>query len=160
MARVQIDPAIEQRAILPVAGKYGHGHDVECDCELSRFEWPAKERMPAFDREGNDGPYAYFGMRLTLGAGVIPDFEGGVIYYDHWEPIRPGSGSRARKWLVNLGVEGAAEGDFEDSTVAPRKCAIDVGEPRKEYEKDANGKKTTVETGRVFSGYIRNVIGA
>lgn len=142
MPIVIIDPESERYPVLDEAGLYGHGLTHEADVELARFEWPASERMPAFDREGKRGPYAYFGFTV-----VSPDK--GKVFVDHWEPIGKGTGSRARKLLIDLGVVADGVFEFDAAQVAPRKVAgFEVGDPRKS------------DDGRLFTGRLLRVIGA
>ena len=141
MAIVQIDPEASRYPVLDEAGLYGHGLTHEADVELSRFEWPAAERMPAYDKDGKKGPYAYFGF-------VVNSPTKGKVFVDHWEPIAANSGSKAQQLLLDLGVITGDSLQFDDSTVAPRKLAgIEMGDPRKGND------------GRLFSGRVLRVIG-
>lgn len=140
MALVQMDPKAESRPHLPQAGLYGCGKGG-FEVELTRFEHPAEERLPAYDKEGERGPYAYFGFQCKG--------DSGLVFYDHWEPIGPGTGSREPTWLRNLGVEVSDALEFDPDTVAGRGCIIEVKDPRK----DKN-------SGRIYNGNLVQVIGA
>ena len=139
MALVQMDPKAESRPILPQAGLYGAGKGG-FDVELTRFEHPAQERMPAYDREGEDGPYAYFGF--------VCKSDNELVFYDHWEKIGPSTGSREATWLRNLGVEVTDDQQFDPETVAGRKAILEVKDPR-ESSKD----------GKVYNGNLVQIIG-
>jgi hypothetical protein len=141
MALVKMDPKAESRPHLPTAGLYGLGKG-DFDVKLTRFEHPAEERMPAYDREGEKGPYAYFGFECRSD-------EQGLVFYDHWEPIGPGTGSRESTWLNNLGVDVTPNGEFDDSTVAGRECIIQVKDPREDKK-----------TGRIYNGNLQQIIGS
>jgi hypothetical protein len=138
---VTIDPEVSRYPILDEAGLYGSGMQHEADVELTRFEWPAAERLPAFDRENERGPYAYFGF-------VVTSETKGKVFYDHWEPIGKNSGSKAPQIMLDLGVTTSDNPSFDSETVAPRKvAAIEVTAPRKG------------DDGRMFNGRLVRVIG-
>ena len=139
MAIVQIDPQAESFPHLPNAGLYGAGKGG-FEVELTGFEHPAEEKMPAYDKDGERGPYAYFGF--------VCKGQDGIVFYDHWEPIGPGTGSREVKWLRNIGVEVTENLEFDTSTVTSRKVIIQVKDPR-----------TDAKTGKVYNGNLVNIIG-
>jgi len=138
MSLVQLDPRASQRAVLPIAGHYGAGKGG-FEVELAHFECPAADRLPAYDKEGERGPYAYFGFECRSP-------EVGVIFYDHWEEIGPNTGSKAQQWLSNLGVSFDDQGRFDPDSVAGMKCIIEVTDPR-----ESNGK--------TYNGRLRDVVG-
>lgn len=141
MPIVQIDPDISKYPILDEPGLYGPGLQHHADVELARFEWPATERLPAFDKEGARGPYAYFGF-------VVTSPEKGKVFYDHWEPISANSGSKAMTIMLDLGVITSDNLSFDSDSVAPRKVAgLEVAAPRKG------------DDGRMFNGRLVRVIG-
>jgi hypothetical protein len=146
MGIVSFSKNIEQRPILDQAGQYGQGLQHEADVELARFECPAEDRLPAFDRDNERGPYAYFGITVTR-----PD--GTKVFYDHWEEVGEGTGSRLREHLANAGApisEGEDDFNFDPADVAPRKLGgIEVKDPR-------SNKEGT----RLFSGGLVRIIGA
>lgn len=119
------------RAILPTAGKYGHGLDFDADVELAEFEFnpdPETSRnYPAFDKH-KEGHYAYF--RFV----VIHD--GKRVQVRHHEPIDEGTGSALEDILRAImpdEVSEDADGQilFDPAQVAPRKITgIEVGDPQ------------------------------
>ncbi len=131
MALVQMDPKAESRPILPSAGFYGAGKGG-FEVELTRFEHPAEDQMPAYDKDGEKGPYAYFGFQCK-------SEEQGLVFYDHWEQIGPGTGSREATWLRNLGVEVTDDLQFDPDSVAGRKAIIEVKDPRSSNGRSYNG---------------------
>jgi hypothetical protein len=141
MSLVQLDPRASNRPILPTAGHYGSGKG-DFDVELTRFEHPAEERMPAWDPEGERGTYTYFGFQCRN----VKD--NSVIFYDHWEPADPGSGSRTAKWLSQCKVDITPDLQFDPDTVPGRQVIIEVADPRK------------TDDGREFSGRLKNVMAA
>ncbi|TFH66182.1 MAG: hypothetical protein E4G90_04880 [Gemmatimonadales bacterium] len=138
MSLVQLDPRAAHRAVLPTAGHYGEGKGG-FDVVLARFECPASERLPAYDKEGDRGPYAYFGFECRSS-------EVGVIFYDHWEEIGANTGSKAPQWHANLGVDFDEQGRFDPDSVPGTKCMNEVADPR-----ESNGK--------LYNGRLRDVIG-
>lgn len=141
MSLARIDPKSELRPHLPTAGEYGAGKNG-CDCKVSAFEYPAEEMLPGYDREGERGPYAYFGFQVR-GA----DLPGGVVFHNEWQEVAEGTGSKALGWLKNLGVSVSEDGEFDPDDVVGRECIIEVGDP-----KESNG--------RIFTGRLRQVFGA
>lgn len=141
MPIVTIDPSISEYPVLDQPGLYGHGLQHEADVELSKFEWPAVDKLPAFDKENARGPYAYFGF-------VVTSPEKGKVFYDHWEPISAKSGSKAMQILLDMGVVTSDNLSFDNEQVAPRKVAgLEVLAPRKG------------DDGRLFNGKFVRVIG-
>jgi hypothetical protein len=138
MGTFKLDPKAAMRPILPTAGQYGGGLN-NTDVELTRFECPAEDRLPAYDPEGTEGPYAYFGFQATG--------DHGLIFLDHWEPIGPGTGSRVERWLEQIGVT-IVDHEFDPSEVAGRKVVVEVNDPR------------TAKDGRVYTGNLKNVVAA
>jgi len=135
MAIVKIDKRASSYPVLEHGGMYGPGLQHEADVELTQFECPA-EKMPAYDRDGERGPYAYFGL-------VVITSDGERVFVDHWESIAPGSGSKALVHLKNAGVAVSEDGEFDDSDVAPRKLGgIQVADarPSKDGSRLYNGK--------------------
>ena len=117
--------------------------------ELMEFESPKAEsgsemldRMPAFDREGERGPYYRFNFQLTLA-------EGGKRFVTEWVD----SSRKLKAWLQALGVPLQEQGDafaFDDEDVAPRKVGgLDIKPPRQ----DKN------DPSRFYTGGVRQVIG-
>jgi len=140
----------EGRPVLPTAGTYEAGTVIKTSdgteiavksCDLVQFNMPSTEaesqwdQNPAYDKEGKKGPYAFFHFR------VISD-NLGIVDVRHWESYASNSRSRVRDFLVKLGVEidnlGDGKFSFEPSEVAPRACAIKVGDPRAEGKYTGN----------------------
>jgi len=132
----------EARPILPTAGTYeadavikrGDGEEIEIkSCDLTEFSMPSTDhpnqfvQNPAYDKEGKKGPYAFFHFRVVSDAF-------GIVDVRHWESYAPHSRSRVRDFLVKLGVAvenlGNGQFSFEADEVAPRPCAITVGDPK------------------------------
>lgn len=141
MGIVQLDPKAANFVFLPTAGDYGAGKG-DADVELDAFEYPADERMPGYDKHGEDGPYSYWNFR-------VDHTELGVIWYGWWDKIGPNTGSKTGVWLRQLGVSVSEAGEFDPSDVAGRKCIITVTDPRP----DKNNPD------KMYNGNLRNVIG-
>jgi len=148
MAHVKINPEASKFPYLPTAGIYpGQDHE-DCECELIAYEYPATSADqgglgagPGYDRDGSrDGPYAAFRFR-------VKSDEFGIVTVTQWESNKSNTGSRHQEFLTALGVQLDAEGGFDPDTVAPRKCSIEVGDPREDKE------------GRWYTGRIRTIYG-
>lgn len=122
MAQVRIDPKSKNWPYLE-AGKYGPGQQYEAECELMSFECPSSE-MPAYDQDGEDGPYAYFEVQVRR-----DDQRPQTIR--HWEPLKANTGSRALPWVENiLGADAVSpEGDFDDTSLPGAKLIVECSEP-------------------------------
>jgi len=62
MAQVKFDPAL--KSVFPYfeeEGNYGTNQEFEAQCMLEAYEFPSSEN-PAFDRDGEKGPYAKFSL--------------------------------------------------------------------------------------------------
>ena len=141
MGTVQIDPRSADRPVLPTAGEYGAGKNG-FDVILSRFECPAEERACPWDREDEEGPYAYFGFMCK---GQTPDGNKLVIFLDHWEKIAESTGSKALRWLRQVGVSVSEDGIFDPGDVTGREVIITVSDPR------------TGKDGSIRNGFLNNV---
>jgi len=139
MSIVSIDPKSADRPYLKLGGEYGAGRNNGGEVECVAFEYPA-EAGPGYDRESRDDTYCQFTFTVKH-----PDF--GFVSLRHWEGTKEGSGSRALEFIRNLGVEVGDQGEFDDSQVAPRKCAIEVRDPRQGND------------GRWWTGNVSNVFG-
>lgn len=144
MAIVNVNPRDEKRPMLEQAGQYGPGLQYPADVELTRFDSPNAEGlldfMPAYDREGNDGPYWHLNIKVTL-------TNGRVVFVRNWQRSR-----QLRKTLDVMGIPVTDNPDgtysFDDAQVAPRKLGgVDVKAPREAPD------------GRQFAGEVKAIIG-
>ena len=144
MPMVRINPRASDRPYLRHAGTYGQGQENSCEVELADFDFQVDSGDgPGWDRECKKDNYSKFSFKVKH-----PEF--GLCRLDHFEPHSEGSGSRALKFLANLGVAvDSATGEFDDQSVAPRACSITVGDPYIPGDGRANR-----------SGRILNVIGS
>ena len=145
MGIVHIDPTVLEYPVLQ-EGIYGPGLDNEADVELSGFECPAEEKMPAYDPEGERGPYAFFGFKVKTA-------EGKLFFVDHWTKIGTGSGPEVSNFLECAKVDKAEDGqggfDFDTSDVAPRKVnGVQMAAPT-----------TSKNTGAKYNGRVKAIIG-
>ena len=141
MPLVSIAPSSADRPYLKTGGEYGPGRTHESDVELVSFECPS-EKGPGYDRDCHEDSYCQFNFQVKH-----PDF--GLVFVSHWETLSEGSGSRALEFINNIMPEGVDmdTGTFDPDQVAPRKCAIEVRDPRQ-------GKD-----GRWWTGNVTNVFG-
>lgn len=128
MAIVNIKPVAEDRPVLE-GGQYGPGLQNDAHVELTAFEFPDEngmlDRMPAYDRDGEKGPYVRFNVRVDLANG------GGTRFVEEWRTFT----NRLKNDLRNCGVEvqDKPDGsfDFDPQQVAPRELGgIEVKAPR------------------------------
>ena len=142
---VNIDPTVLERPVLK-EGVYGPGLQHEAEVELSGHECPAEEKLPAYDPEGERGPYAYFGFQVRTS-------DGKLHFIDEWVQISVGSGRKIQEMLTQAGVDLADDGkggfDYDTGSVAPRPVnGIQMAAPR--------ASKTT---GTMFNGKVVAIIG-
>lgn len=144
MAIVNVNPKMDKRRILEQGGQYGQGLQHQADVELTNFESPNEEgkldRMPPFDKDGEEGPYWYLNIKVAT-----PD--GKRTFVQEWQRSR-----QLRTTLQVIGVPVTDNPDgtftFDDSQVAPRKLGgIEVEAPRETPD------------GRRFGGRVKQIIG-
>ena len=145
MGIVNIDPKVLERPVL-AEGQYGPGLQFNADVELTGFECPAEEKLPAYDPDGARGPYAYFGFKVAKA-------DGKTLWPEEWVEIGEGSGRKIQDFLAAAGVELTDDGNggfrFATEDVAPRKLnGIQMAAPR--------ASKTT---GTMFNGKVVAIIG-
>jgi hypothetical protein len=145
MGIVNIDPRVLERPVL-AEGQYGQGLQHEADVELTGFEFPAVENLPAYDPVGARGPYAYFGFKVVKA-------DGKTLWPEEWVEIGEGSGRKIQDFLSAAGVDLTDDGkggfNFDNTSVAPRKVnGIQMAAPR--------ASKTT---GTMFNGKVMAIIG-
>ena len=72
MATVVVKPKTEDFGVLE-GGQYGPGLQNEATVELTEFESTDAtgmlERMPGYDKDGAEGPYYRFNVKVTLADG-------------------------------------------------------------------------------------------
>lgn len=149
MSLVSISNQASNRPYLKQGGEYGPGRAHEADVECTSFDFCTGEgEGPAYDRNCTDdkaAPYAKFVFR-------VDHAEFGMVPITHFEPCAPNSGSKTVDFVNNL-TGGAVQPDengnpsFDPAIVAPRKCAIQVLDPRQDKE------------GRWWNGRIIGVFG-
>lgn len=140
MPRVRINPDSANFPYLKTAGVYGPGQQNPADVELIKFETFAQKaaesdgKGPGYDRNCEQDGYFVFTFK------VISEEMGSVTVREH-QAASVNSGSKAWSWLNVLSVPmeevsnpetGDIEYEFDDTQVAPRKCAIEVTDPRRD----------------------------
>ncbi len=141
MAMRRIDPESAKRPILPRAGLYGSGAENEADVVIQDFVFQVTDpqQMPAYDREGKEGPYCLFVFRVK--------HDGQLHTLRAYQSLAAESGSQALAWIKAVGVPVSDTGDYDDKDVIGKKCILDVGAPR------------TLPDGSKRTGNVRRVIG-
>ena len=148
MGIVNIDPSVLERPVLK-EGTYGPGLQFEAEVDFTGFEYPAEEKLPAYDPEGTRGPYAYFGFR------VKPE-DGKLYFIDEWVDCSRGSGRRIQDFLTAAGaaMQDDGHGGFN----------FDPEAVRGELPKPVSGlqmaaPRTSKTTGTQFNGKVMAIIG-
>ena len=114
MSTVTIKPKAENRPVLE-GGQYGPGLQNDAKVELTEFEAPDEngmlERMPAYDRDGERGPYCRFNVKV--------EYNGSTFFVTDWREFT----NRLKNDLRNCGVDVIDQTDgtftFDDAQVAP-----------------------------------------
>ncbi len=138
MAYVQMSPKAHNRFYLK-PGIHGPGLDIEAECEVVEYQFPAETR-PGWDQKEltKIGDFALLKVRVRTDEGIITITE--------HVPITANSGSKLPQWLIALGVEVSDEGFGHDTDdVKGRQCAVQIGEPRQ----DRNNPEIYY-TGRIY----------
>ena len=125
MSIVEIKPGDMKQFTVLEGGQYGSGLQHEADVELTKFQFPATEKnLPGYDKEGKEGPHAYFLVRT-----VLPNGKDALsrCHIDNMDKLKLA--------LAAIGVEVADTPDggiaFDGDDVAPRKLGgVEVKDAR------------------------------
>ncbi len=135
MAQVEINPSDMKTTVALDGGKYGANQEFPAEVKINVFEYPSK-RNPGYDKDGTEGPYAFFIVSILTATG---DQGFARIFVNDL--------SRLKSMLAAANVPFSDDGNggigFDTDDVAPREIGGIEVKAKREYT-NAEGQPAAV----------------